>query len=225
VLTIEYDNAGDILILFEGIDVLTLIDIVLYLYSDNIVGVWNFARHAPELAVRYRQIRTEVMKTAAQLDLRELERAARLITEPNMKLHQDLDMAILEEEFTEGADTEIQLSDGTMKAHRALICRRCPFFDGLFHGRAGGGWLSARRKDVQESREAIKVDLQHVSKQTFDLVLRHLYSDAGEEIFEESVASDLDEFLDLILDVMAIANELMIDRLAQICQKVLGGFG
>jgi hypothetical protein len=35
----------------------------------------------------------------------------------------------------------------------------------------------------------------------------------------------LDDFIDLILDVMSAANELMMDRLAQVCQKMLGRFG
>jgi hypothetical protein len=29
----------------------------------------------------------------------------------------------------------------------------------------------------------------------------------------------------LIIEVMSVANELMLDRLAQICQKLLGKFG
>ena len=39
------------------------------------------------------------------------------------------------------------------------------------------------------------------------------------------MTSDSDAFLDLALEVLSIANELMLDRLAQCCQKVLGQYG
>ena len=48
---------------------------------------------------------------------------------------------------------------------------------------------------------------------------------AGYELFEDVKVNDLDDFVDLIIDVLAIANELMLERLAQICQKLLGSFG
>ena len=56
-------------------------------------------------------------------------------------------------------------------------------------------------------------------------MLRYLYADVEEDIFEDVVVTDLDAFLDLILDVTAVANELMLERLGQICQKMLGSFG
>lgn len=44
-------------------------------------------------------------------------------------------------------------------------------------------------------------------------------------MFDEVVSADLDAFLDLVMEVMSVANELMLDRLAQCCQKMLGRFG
>jgi hypothetical protein len=55
--------------------------------------------------------------------------------------------------------------------------------------------------------------------------MRHIYADTDDELFEDVKANDLDDFVDLIIDVLAIANELMLERLAQICQKLLGRFG
>jgi hypothetical protein len=102
---------------------------------------------------------------------------------------------------------------------------RCPFFEGLFNGRAGGQWLSERRDMRQDQSELVKVDLKHVDPATFHLVLKHLYADIGDDLFDDVVASNLDDFLDVVIDVISVANELMIDRLSQICQKLLGRFG
>ena len=225
VLTIEYDKDGNALILFNELNLLTVLNFVFYAYTDSVIDVWHHTRHAPQLASVYRQVRTELMKTAGYLDMRRLEQAARMMVAPAMTLNEDMDFAIREHEYFEFGDVEIELQGASLKVHSPLICQRCPFFEGLFHGRAGGSWLSSRRKNLQESQEAIKVDLKHVEISVFKLVLRHIYADTGEELFDNVVTANLDAFLDLIMEVMAVANELILDRLAQICQKVLGRFG
>jgi inhibitor of Bruton tyrosine kinase len=120
----------------------------------------------------------------------------------------------------DSANVLVQLADAEVKVHMALVCRRCPFFEGLFQGRAQGQWLSGRIDSGE-----IRIDLKHVDSNVFRYVLRHIYADTGEELFDEAVASDLDEFLDLIIDVLSVANELMLDRLAIVCQSVIGRFG
>ena len=65
----------------------------------------------------------------------------------------------------------------------------------------------------------------------FELIVRHMYTDAGEEIFEDVTSEDLndllalDELLDHVMDIMSVANELMLDRLTQICQRLIGRYG
>ncbi|MCJ1282346.1 hypothetical protein MMC26_001669 [Xylographa opegraphella] len=224
VLTIEYDKDGNILILFHDLNLLTILNYVFYAYTDSVIDVWHHTRHVPQLASIYRQVRTELMKMAGHLDMRRLEQAARTMVAPAMTLNQDMELAICEPAYFEFGDVEVELQGTSIKAHSALICQRCPFFEGLFHGRAGGGWLFSRRENLQEPQEAIKVDLKHVELNIFEIVLRHIYADTGEELFDDVVTTDLNTFLDLIMEVMAVANELMLDRLAQICQKLLGRF-
>lgn len=166
------------------------------------------------------------MKIATNLEMKALEKAARVMTEPAKCLQLDLESAILDKDFFSDADLLIELADGAqMPAHSAMLCCRCPFFDGLFHGRAGGAWISSRRTNADETAETVKVDFKHIEAKTFRMVLQHIYADTGEELFDDVVTNDLDEFLDLVIEVMAVANELMLDRLAQICQKLLGKFG
>ena len=225
VMSIEYDSEGKVLIQFQGVDLLTLLNLVLYIYSDTIVDVWHHTRHAPKLVLTYRQVRVELMKVASHLGMKKLEQAVRLMVEPAKTLHDDLADAIRQSEYFEGGDVEVELDGGRMRVHRAMMCQRCPFFQGLFNGRAGGAWLSSRRDQLQEPQQTVKVDLKHVDPGIFRMVLCHIYADVDEAIFDNVVTTDFDAFLDLIMDVMAVANELMLDRLAQCCQKMLGGFG
>lgn len=225
VMTIEYDNEGKIRVLFEGADCITILNLVLYMYTDSIVDVWHHTRYAPKSAIRYRQIRVELMKIASNLDLRMLEQAVRVMVEAPRTLNSDLDQAIQQSTYFDNTDVEIELDGDSVKVHSALICQRCPFFEGLFKGRASGLWLSSRRELVREPQEAIKVDLKHVDPNIFRLVLRHIYADSEEEIFDDAVTADFEAFVDLIMEVMSVANELMLDRLAQVCQKMLGRYG
>ena len=222
---VEYDKDGHPVVIFQGIDILTLLNIVFHIYTDSIIDVWHLTKIAPKFAYAYRQVRTEVMKISSLLGLISLERAARLMGEPAKVLHKDFDRTITHAQYFETGDVELKLNGQTRKVHSALICQRCQFFEGLFHGQASGRWLTARKEGRGDIDQAIQVDLSHIDPFVFDLVIRYLYADVGEELFEGSKTSDLDTFLDLILDVLAVANELMLDRLAEICQKVLGRFG
>ena len=225
-LTIK-NHGARILVLFQGLDFLTIFNLVLYLYTDSLVDFWNFTRYHPSLAYRYRGIRTELIKVASRLELRQLETAVRQMVNPRKCLHMDMDLAIKNEAFFENGDVIIDLTDGEMLLHSDVICQRCPFFGGLFRGRAGGQWLAGRRTDSSR----VHIDMTHVETRLFELIVRHLYTDAGEELFEDVTSEDLndmlalDELLNHVMDVMSLANELMLDRLSQICQRVVGRYG
>ncbi|KIW14710.1 hypothetical protein PV08_07494 [Exophiala spinifera] len=225
VLSIEYGPDGQIQLIFHGADFLTIANLVLYFYTENIADVWHYTSKALQSAARYRLVRLELMKIASHLELRHLERAVRIMTEPPRTLNNDMEVAVLDVEFFSDADVLVELAGGiALPAHSVLLCSRCPFFDGLFNGRAGGMWMASRRHAAAEESEAVRVDLKHMNEKTFSMVLRHLYADTGEGLFDDVVTDSLDEFIDIVIDVMFAANELMIDRLAQVCQRVLGKF-
>jgi hypothetical protein len=208
-------------VVFHGLDFLTVLNMVLYAYTDNVIDVWHFTRHAPKSAFRYRQVRTELMKLASRLGMSKLESAVRLMSIPEPQLSIDLAGAFEDPRFFEDGNAILELDGGSMAVHSALLRQRCPFFEGLFNGRAAGQWLAARR---EVETEAVKIDMKHIAPSTFELVLRFLYADIGPELFDDIVSEDMDEFCDVVMDVMSVANELMLDRLSQICQQVIGRF-
>lgn len=217
-LMAEVDGEGRTVINFPGYDILSLVDLALYLYSDQIIEFWQI-RNIPQMSHRYRQVRTDLMKLSAKLELVRLEPAVRQMIEPRVCLDMDFEVALRNPTFFEDSDIIVQLEDGEVRAHSVPLCTRCPFFEGLFMGRAGGRWLAGR-----DEEEDVTVDLTHITTDTFNLVLRHLYADTGTELFDDIASADLDEFLDLVLDVLGAANELMLDRLSQICQSVIGRY-
>ncbi|ODM15055.1 hypothetical protein SI65_09551 [Aspergillus cristatus] len=221
VLDLEYGHDGRSQIRFHDVDFLAVLNLAFFLYTDNTLDVWQLTRISPEHTTKYRQVRTEVMRIGTHLELPTLERAARLMIEPTKALKTDMARAINDPSFFENADVVVELNGGTRKVHSQVVCQRCPFFEALFHGRSGGKWLSLRRTDPND---AVHVDLKHIDRSVFDFVLRHIYADTEEQLFDEVRSESLEDFIDLVFDVAFTANELMIDRLAQVCQKMLGRF-
>ncbi|OTA61525.1 hypothetical protein K449DRAFT_63668 [Hypoxylon sp. EC38] len=223
VLCISEQNDITVVEFTGNIDLITLVNIVVYMYRDRVVPAWNFTRQSKPLAYRYRQIRTEVMKLATKLGMADLEAAVRVQSSPPRSMNKDFKTAIEDPAFFEDGDALLELDGDEIPIHSALLCQRCPWFQGLFNGRSRGFWLESRRA-AQEDSDRIRIDMKHMDPESFHYVLQHLYADIGEELFDDVVAENIDEFSELIMDVMSIANELMLDRLSQICQKVIGRF-
>ncbi|KAI1458705.1 hypothetical protein F4805DRAFT_111631 [Annulohypoxylon moriforme] len=222
-LDISEQNNITIVELTGSVDLITLMNLVVYMYRDRVIPAWNFTRQSKPLAYRYRQIRTEVMKIATKLGMPDLEAAVRIQTSPPRSMNIDFRKAIEDPAFFEDGDAILELDGDEIPIHSDMLCQRCPWFKGLFNGRSRGFWLESRRAALQDS-DRIKIDMKHMDPESFHYVLQYLYADIGEELFDDTVADNIDEFSELVMDVMSIANELMLDRLSQICQKVIGRF-
>ncbi|XDG06103.1 hypothetical protein ABKA04_005718 [Annulohypoxylon sp. FPYF3050] len=218
----EQDNMV-VVDLTGSVDLITLMNLVVYIYRDRVIPAWNFTRQSKPLAYRYRQIRTEVMKIATKLGMTDLEAAVRIQSSPPRSMNIDFKKAIEDPTFFEDGDAILELDGDEIPIHSALLCQRCPWFKGLFDGHSRGFWLESRRAALKDS-DRVKIDMKHMNPESFHYVLQHLYADTGEDLFSDVVAENIDEFSELVMDVMSIANELMLDRLSQICQKVIGRF-
>jgi hypothetical protein len=222
----DSNEDGKLRIELVGVDFVTVLNLVYWAYKDSLLDVWLHARYFPKSAFRFRQVRIELMRIASRLGLKEMESAVRLMNEPEPSLDKHMAQAIADAPFFDDADMMVELAGAEVKLHSALMCQRCPFFEGLFMGRAGGMWISSRRQEGDDDGSRfVRVDLKHVNPAIFTHVVRYLYTDIGEELFDEVVATDLDGFLDIVIETLSVANELMLDRLSQVCQKVLGRYG
>ncbi|KAK4145184.1 uncharacterized protein C8A04DRAFT_35909 [Dichotomopilus funicola] len=217
------DEDGTAVVCFQGLDLVALLNLILFAYEDQVIPVWNFTGHVRPLAYRYRQIRLDVMKLALRLEMNNLEAAARLQVEPQRCMDADFQLAIKDSRFFADGDAVLELEGAEVPVHSAFVCQRCPWFQGLFFGRSRGMWLESRRAEAAPA-ERIKIDLDHADPKAFKYVLQFLYGDCGVELFDPAVCDSFDDFLDLVMEVMSIANYLMLDRLSQICQQVMGRF-
>ncbi|EGG01861.1 uncharacterized protein MELLADRAFT_91837 [Melampsora larici-populina 98AG31] len=116
-------------------------------------------------------------------------------------------------------DVELKLqSDEVISCHSTLLRAQCPFFQMLYEDDA---WLVSRREVGTADGDLIRLDMSHFSKRAMELVMRHIYTDGATDLFFTEGFGSLDEFIDFVCDVMAIANELLMDKLKWICSVVL----
>ncbi|KAI0483884.1 hypothetical protein F4859DRAFT_416992 [Xylaria cf. heliscus] len=222
-LTIMEDHDKTIIEFVWELDIIALLNIIVYMYHDSVIPAWNFTRQSSPLAYRYRQIRADVMKLATRLGMPRLEAAARMQTAPSRSMNVDFQDAIDDPTFFEDGDALLELDGDEIIVHSMMLCQRCPWFQGLFNGRSRGKWLESRRA-TQNDSDLVNIDLRHMNPDSFHYVLQFLYADVGEELFDSVVMDSIDVFSELVMDVMSIANELMLDRLSRICQSIIGRF-
>jgi len=217
-------SAEKLRLVFHEVELLTVLNLVYYLYVDTVIDLWHRRGTSKAEQEFFRSLRTELSQVAGALGLAALQNAVGRMLSPPRCLNTDLQLAYGDPAFFETADMMIDTADGEVIAtHSALMRVRCPFFDALY-GEAGGRWLVGR----QMEGEPIHVDMKHVPRKVMDMVVSWLYCDWDVEGFDGIQSGvkdgDVDQYLDFLLDVLATANELMLGRLSQICQKVIGRY-
>lgn len=218
-------SAEKLKLVFHDVELLTVLNLVYYLYVDTVIDLWHRRGTTKPEREFFKSLRTELSEVAVALGLAALHDAVGRMHYPSRCLDNDLKLAYGDPAFFETADMIIDAADGeAISVHSTLMRVRCPFFDALYGGGAGGRWLLGR----QMEKGAIHVDMKHVPREIIDMVVSWLYYDWDVEGFDGIRVgvkdTDIDQYLDFVLDVLATANELMLERLSQICQKVIGRY-
>lgn len=117
-------------------------------------------------------------------------------------------------------DIELELKDNaTLSCHSILMRAQCPFFRLMYDQDV---WINERKRSIddQGKRSKIRIEMKHLTSQVMQVVLRHVYTDDDDLFFPKDFQS-LNDYVDFVFDVMAAANELMMDKLKFVCSVVL----
>ncbi|KAL1923010.1 uncharacterized protein VTP21DRAFT_9386 [Calcarisporiella thermophila] len=135
------------------------------------------------------------------------------------------------------ADTYIRLADGVVQCHEIILKRRCRFFDALLDTE----WVRHRLDEARRQypvllgakvssghacgdRSGVVVDLAHLRWEVFQYALRNLYGAEGSEALQEVRCETLDGFIELLFEILAVANELLLSELKEACEAVIFRF-
>ncbi|KAK6503189.1 hypothetical protein TWF481_008219 [Arthrobotrys musiformis] len=226
IVELHHHPGGTFDLTFEGVHWFSLLIFIFYLYKDIVVTVWTKFSKNKEQKLLFQRVRTDLGLLANNLGLKQLAAVASGLYSTRLTLDTDLDEALSDPFFSATGDMLLELKDNTIKVHSSLLCARCSFFDALYHG-GSGRWLATRKGEEEYAvDQLIRVDMKHVTFETMNIVLKFLYSDKAVHLFDTAKTAEdgVDAFIDLVIDVLSVANELMLDRLVEICQRVIGRF-
>ncbi|KAJ7749583.1 hypothetical protein DFH07DRAFT_1035022 [Mycena maculata] len=216
----------------KGCEPITVLILLEYLYSDELLAIWD-RRLASTLQheltahkIKPAQVKAELQDLARVLDLPLL---AQVLGAPVKRVPVPSvvrDMAQLFRAVNTNpelgpakspvaSDVVLQFADRDVRCHSAILRARCPVFAAFFDEE---DWTAKR----WEADGTIHVNLTHLRWNVMEYVLKYLCCGADAEIFENlEFAKSVDEVLEFMFDVMAAANELLLDRLVLLCSAAI----
>ncbi|KAJ7112425.1 hypothetical protein C8R43DRAFT_1040712 [Mycena crocata] len=218
----------------KGCEPITVLVLFQYLYSDQLLAIWDrrlasaLQHELTKHEIKPTQVKVELLALARILDLPLLTQAlgspAKRVPLPSVvrDMEQLFRTAQLSVRTKHGSaktsiapDVVLQLADRDVYCHSAILRARCPVFASFFDE---DDW-TAKRWDANGS---ITINLKHLRWHVMDYVLKYLCCGGDAEIFENlGFARSVDEVLEFMFDVMAAANELLLDRLVLLCSAVI----
>ncbi|KAF1980847.1 hypothetical protein K402DRAFT_425881 [Aulographum hederae CBS 113979] len=218
ILAVSTTENGRPHVFIKDIELAAVFSLVEYLYTNDVVLPNDVAT-----GKKFRSARNDLFLIARKLELGRIE-ANRPSSELIKSFGSEMESALEDETFFHAADVRIQLADGDLLGHSAILRYRCPYFRDFFTGHSGGQWLSERRKE--DTADGLTwVDLREdADVEIFRMVLRHIYADADVDIFDELVLGSLEELVQCALSVMKAADYLHLNKLATACQQVIARY-
>lgn len=227
--------SGDrVRIQINGCHPLTVLILLRYLYSDQLLAIWDLRVGSPfvsqfeTFAVKPVAIKAELQSLSRilglQLLLKALQSPGKRVPTPS----QAEDFRLLYErsqltgrlrnntkEDSLAPDVALHLADQVIVwSHSVVLQSRCQFFASFFEDSA---WTSKRR----DKSGIIDIDFKHLEWQVMQYVVRWIcYGD--ENLFESlDFVQGVDDLLSFMFSVLSAANELLLDRLMLLCSQVI----
>ena len=212
--------------------------LVHYLYSDDFPAVWDSRVGMPlrkavspieSAQLDVGAVKLELRTLAKSFELgalsQALERQVKTVPTPTLaSSFTDLLAASVSPKVASTLpaslkpDVVLRLADREVRAHSVVLRARCAFFATFF---ADPDWHRARRSPSG----VVTFDFSHLEWDVVRLALEHVYRDAGMSLFQAVERDSADEYVDFTVKVLAAANELLLDKLKQVCSAVLRSFG
>lgn len=120
-------------------------------------------------------------------------------------------------------DVLVILRDGEIRCDSSMLVARSAFFETFLSER----WDTTHDDSSEESVEEAKViNLEGITTLQFEVILRHIYGTSDLDVFDDvyhsiSAENDSDEFINFLLDLIEIADELLLIQLKHLCELAI----
>ncbi|KAH6915615.1 hypothetical protein BKA70DRAFT_1178804 [Coprinopsis sp. MPI-PUGE-AT-0042] len=221
-----------IMLTISGIHPLSLLILLHYLYSDEVLAIWDrrifvaLMQQTSTLKGDVTEIKADLVALADALGLKQLEEVlqAPVKRAPRPTLSADLAtlLSLSQDEKQRppafAPDVVLELKDWEVRTHSVILRVRSEYFASLF-----GEEVWTRKRWGADG--VLRVDLKHLRWHVMEYVLNFLLCGRDAEIFEVlPFTKTVEDVLEFMFEVMAAAAELLLDRLILICSSVTLSF-
>ncbi|PSR72203.1 hypothetical protein PHLCEN_2v11910 [Hermanssonia centrifuga] len=211
-------------LVISGCHPITVLILLEYLYSDALLALWDWRvaqvlePYFLGLKIRPAQVKAELQRCAQALELPTAAAAlqAAFKAEVAPTVVQQFARVVASHDLRDPlhADVTLALFDKEVSCHSSVLRARSPLFKAFFDD---DDWTKNRWSD----EGTLKVNLRHLAWRPMRYVMQYLYG-GDIEMFETlDFISSVEELLEFMFEVMAAANELLLDRLVLICSSVI----
>ena len=202
-------------------DTLTLLVFIKYIYTDNLMTFWD---PRVETSIRHLiskenslKVRNNLKVLCQVLKIKSLESYLDRLIVKNIPKTLNLDLQNKIINGDNNGDTKLLLSnDRYFIVDSVILKSRCLFFKAMFENNI---WTMNRN-----TKPFIEVNMKHMSYEIFIYVIKYLYGHSYDSIFDDVKAVNVDDYINIIFEVLEYSNELMIDKLKSICSSAIRPF-
>ncbi|KAK9376121.1 uncharacterized protein V1513DRAFT_440779, partial [Lipomyces chichibuensis] len=224
-----YVTGGKSVLRFSNAGLLAVLTFVYFAYTDFLLPTWEGFASKAQVAKRFLAAKQDLIKLSSVLKLKSLSSAVYFLQKPPQSLSSDVSAAVEDPVTEEWTDMVVQLQDRDVRCHSVILSSRSEFFETLTAMRWSAPVPTFTASDYElasspPTKNAKSVDMRHVHYPVFKIILDFMYGKDVNVLFNGKRAESLTEFLEFVLEVLAVSNELLIDKLTQVCQAVLRNY-
>ncbi|KAF7770867.1 hypothetical protein Agabi119p4_6841 [Agaricus bisporus var. burnettii] len=121
-------------------------------------------------------------------------------------------------------DVILELADREVFTHSVILRSRSNLFKSFFDEPVWtlNRWETEGIDYVEGEHGILRIDLKHLKWRVMEFVLKFMCCGCDKELFERAEFIDgVDDLVEFMFEVMAAANELLVDRLVLLCSEVI----
>ncbi|KAG6840585.1 hypothetical protein C0991_005725 [Blastosporella zonata] len=214
----------------SGCQPISLLILLTFLYTDEVLAPWDhrvvksLVQPSKGFKVDFAKVKIDLQGLAELLELPTLAAALdspiKSAPAPSLKVAMERlfnasHSSIKNARSALDPDVILLLADREVHCHSTVLRARSVFFANFFDEEE---WTRKR----WDANGVLRVDMKHLHWRVMEYVLQFMCFGAEEKMFESlEFANTVDEVLELMFDIMAAANELLLDRLVLLCSVVI----
>lgn len=212
----NYDPETKTLLFKSNVDVRAVVILLHFLYTNKVLSFWDMYPGGLKCPEPIRKVKADFNK------LMDLFRLDSLYGKDDAFVGQLQQMA---EDDVDG-DVLVTLKGGQQLCLSSILVARSAFFETILSQR----WDTGDQYDLPEDEDNLKlVSLENITPVQFKIIKKHLHGCDDLKVFEpvfqlEDGIMDSDDFVNFLLDMIEISDELLLVQLKHLCELAIKEF-